>query len=58
MRFGWAIQSSWTNGVRWKLTCPICATYKLQVYTPLRLLSTAGNVSRYLFTTYSNLEKL
>jgi hypothetical protein len=37
---------------------PICATYKLRVYTPLRLLSTAGNVSRYLFTTYSNLEKL
>jgi len=27
MRLGWAIQSSWTNGVRLKLTRPICGTY-------------------------------
>jgi hypothetical protein len=28
MRLGWAIQSSWTNGVRWKLTRPICGIFK------------------------------
>jgi hypothetical protein len=26
-RLGWAIQSSWTNGVRLTLTRPICGTY-------------------------------
>ena len=29
MRFGWAIQSSWTNGARWRLTRPIRGFEKL-----------------------------
>jgi len=27
-RFGWAIQSSWTNGVRLKLARPICGIFE------------------------------
>jgi len=27
MRSGWAIQSSWTNGARWKLARPTCGIF-------------------------------
>ncbi len=37
MRLGWAIQSSWTNGVRMKLTRPICGTLRGQAFFWLRV---------------------
>jgi len=38
MCLDWAIQSSWTNGTRWKLARPICGIFKLYLRsnTPLR----------------------